>query len=87
MVIPIAVFILLFIAILLLKKRRQGIPLDREERIIAYVGLIIAIILGFLGVIFTINPSFLEPRGVHNSFFRQFVVILPLKKEDSNYKL
>ena len=35
--------------------------MDREDRILTYVGLIIAIILGFLGVIFTINPSFLEP--------------------------
>ena len=35
--------------------------MDREDRVLTYVGLIIAIILGFLGVIFTINPSFLEP--------------------------
>jgi Na+/proline symporter len=58
---PLAVFILLLIAILLLKKRRKGMPLEREDRILAYVGLISAIILGFLQAIFQVNPSILGP--------------------------
>ena len=73
-----AVFILLLIAILLLKKRRKGIPLEREDRILTYVGLISTIILGFLQAIFQVNPSILGPYTQTFSwilFLSMFVII------------
>ena len=40
-----------------------------------------------VGFVFCGFLAYLEPRGVHNSIFWQFVAILPLKEEASNYKL
>jgi hypothetical protein len=64
---PLAVFILLLMAILLLRKNRCGIPLDKEEKNLAYAGLIIGSFIGLVGITlqffeyFGVTPSFLQP--------------------------